>query len=207
MIRTGAIALAFLLAITEFGAQIHKPPQKVVSPREQALKSLTGRALYACSPPSLLVKRLLTWPAFYLNAPDGTPTVYRMNPSFSFGTRLTIVGAQSDVSPDSDQDAKVKLDLLDQPNSRSATVELDVAMSDLKPARILEAVSTDYFSTHKIPGDPYVGMPEADLYCLEGDPDHVNSDAIGPDQLIYGDGWRYIYIGKNGRVEDIQESN
>jgi hypothetical protein len=205
MKRICTIASCLLIAVTTLNAQTHKPAPKF-NPHQATLKSLVGRVLYACSPASSLVKRYIKWPDFYLIGADGKPTMDKMDTPFPFGTILTITGADSDLKPDAGQQVNVTINLLAQSTGQKVIVELVLGLTDVLPARIFNAVAGSAFSTHKVRYSPYVGEPEHDMYCSEGSPDHVNSDAIGSDQLVYWGGDRLIYIGQNGRVEDIEES-
>jgi|GEM_PF-5266870 len=52
---------------------------------------------------------------------------------------------------------------------------------------------------------PTIGMLESGVYCLEGEPEHVNDDALGSKQIVYYGGHLLIYISHDtGRVVDVQ---
>jgi hypothetical protein len=54
-----------------------------------------------------------------------------------------------------------------------------------------------------------IGASEHCVYLLMGHPDHTNADALSGDQLVYNHNGAYdtyVYIGKNGLVENVQTS-
>ena len=52
-----------------------------------------------------------------------------------------------------------------------------------------------------------ISMTENDVYCAIEAPDHVKSDALGGDQLVYQDQRMYIYISpRTDRVIDVHPS-
>jgi len=99
---------------------------------------------------------------------------------------------------------QINLNVLNQENQVSAGVMVEVKAADMTPERILN--SLDSFRTHPIPKSIRIGMSEGDVYCIEGLPDQTNTNAIGDDQMVYRDSDLYVYIGKNGRVVNFQES-
>ena len=87
-----------------------------------------------------------------------------------------------------------------------AKLDAEIAKSDAE----IEAAKK------RCPGSLKIGAPEADVKCLLGSPDHVNTDELGSDQLVYNkyiDGTErkpvlFVYVNHRTRlVEDVQRLN
>jgi hypothetical protein len=59
---------------------------------------------------------------------------------------------------------------------------------------------------HHCPSHVHIGIPEACVYLLMGNPDHTNEDLRSGKQLVYPDD-TYVYIDTDGMVENVQTSH
>lgn len=171
----------------------HAAPIRVTPVVRRALDSLIGKGMYACF--SSIADKV-----FYDGeAASGAPinTLWQWMDFSSSEKRLKIVAADVEGS---------HLTLtVENDKGDSAGVWLSVDAASLTPTHVLSAVADGtHFVLHPVQF-PHIGMRESDVYCAVGSPEHMNTDELGSDQLVYNKGDLLVYVDHRTRiVTDVQ---
>jgi len=190
------------------------------------MDSLVGRTLYSCITHSTISFEQSYWhdlDPVYFDATDvkGTPIpnveIHKYFPigGTSAGTKLVILGAETEMVPVEGRippTVYVSLNVENPTNGASSGVQIEVRASEITPSRILAGIASNggsdiiWYRLRPI-RFPEIGMTIEDVHCSVGLPDHINTDALGDDQLVYLDGKLLVYIGhRTNRVTDVQTS-
>lgn len=177
---------------------------------DAALKALVGHEVYICTRGPYESDR-----PFYDGVDANGDPMHDVvvNNMFRTNDRLRINYAEIDTGRTPDPTfTTLVLTVLNERNKIEAGVEVGVRKSQLTTGRLFSAVTTDsVLSRRPIEDGVRIGMTRSEAECIAGPPDHINSDELGGDQLIYRRGddsdTMYIYISpRTDRVTNIQTS-
>jgi hypothetical protein len=215
-----AVSVLALFGTFAFSQKTPHPNSSIQA--QQAIDSLIGMVLYACQPDQVLYGSPKNSSELFLRGyfdaetqdgiqiQNGAPLTYRNAVQyFPSGSALVIQGAEEEQSAISSISATISLNVLNQKNNVSAGIKLTLPTKGLTPTRVWSSLSSLYgslYSFHPLPTFPRIGLTDADVRCLLGSPDHVNTDELSGEQWVYYAGKVYVYIGKNGRVTNVQTS-
>lgn len=171
---------SFFLALLPSGLLAQQPPVAA------ELKALAGSHFYVCD----------------------TGAARTVSGDVDTGREVTITGAEflRGDSSVSDGTALLRLDLRSDRGAAGTIVAL-ISDRSTTARQILASLYLEDISRPGPVGSLEIGAPISDVFCWLGKPDHVNTDALGSDQLVYERDQTYVYVGHDSRVvTDIQTS-